>query len=51
MNLRKLSKAVFKAPVDIVQGAWDALEETVNGEEPKDHRGLTPPPPPPTEKK
>ena len=43
MNLRRLSKAIFKAPVDVVQGAWDALEETVTGEEtPK-----SPPPPPP----
>ena len=32
MNIRKLSKRVFKAPVEIVQGAWDAFEETVNGE-------------------
>ncbi len=33
MNIRKLSKRVFKAPVEIVQGAWDAFEETVLGEE------------------
>ena len=31
MNIRRITKAVLTAPVEVARGAWDALDETVNG--------------------
>lgn len=32
MNIRALTKKTLLAPVDVAKGAWDALDEAVNGE-------------------